>query len=67
MYAIRSYYEDFGISVAAVYVFDAANNMIESIKGSGGVSPMDASPEIRRREVSFAHSWFRNVIDDMMF
>jgi len=59
--------EDFGISVAAVYEFDAANNMIESIKGSGGVSPMDASPEIRRREVSFAHSWFRNVIDDMMF
>jgi len=59
--------EDFGISVAAVYAFDASNNMIESIKGSGGVSPMDASPEIRRREVSYAHSWFRNVIDDMMF
>jgi len=59
--------EDFGISVAAVYELDAANNMIESIKGSGGVSPMDASAEIRKREVSYAHSWFRNVVDDMMF
>ena len=58
--------EDFGISVAAVYELDAANNMIESIKGSGGVSPLDASAEIRKREVSYAHSWFENVIDDMM-
>ena len=58
--------EEFGISVAAVYELDAANNMIESIKGSGGVSPIDASPEIRKREVSYAHSWFENVIDDMM-
>jgi sulfide dehydrogenase [flavocytochrome c] flavoprotein subunit len=58
--------EDFGISVAAVYELDAANNMIVGIKGAGGVSPMDASPEIRKREVSYAHSWFKNVIDDMM-
>lgn len=58
--------EDFGVSVAAVYQFDAANNMIESIEGSGGVSPLDASAEIRSREVSYAHSWFKNVIDDMM-
>lgn len=59
--------EEFGISVAAVYELDAANNMIESIKDSGGVSPMDASAEIRKREVSYAHSWFKNVIDDMMY
>ncbi|MEJ2592095.1 MAG: NAD(P)/FAD-dependent oxidoreductase [Candidatus Thiodiazotropha sp.] len=59
--------EDFGISVAAVYELDAANNMIESIKGAGGVSPMDASDEIRKREVSYAHSWFKNVVDDMLF
>jgi sulfide dehydrogenase [flavocytochrome c] flavoprotein subunit len=58
--------EEFGISVAAVYELDAENNMIESIKGAGGVSPLDASAEIRRREVSYAHSWFKNVIDDMM-
>lgn len=58
--------EDYGISVAAVYQLDAANNMIESIKGSGGVSPMDAGPEIRKREVAYAHSWYNNLIDDMM-
>jgi NADH dehydrogenase, FAD-containing subunit len=58
--------EDFGISVAAVYTLDAANNSIEEMPNSGGVSPANASPEIRRREVSYAHSWFKNVINDMM-
>ncbi|NEX15909.1 MAG: sulfide dehydrogenase [Halochromatium sp.] len=58
--------EDFGISVAAVYSLDAETNSIEPIPGSGGVSPANASPEIRKREVSYAHSWFKNVINDMM-
>ncbi|WP_200285841.1 NAD(P)/FAD-dependent oxidoreductase [Rhabdochromatium marinum] len=58
--------EDFGISVAAVYNLDSDTNTIEPIPGSGGVSPANASPEIRKREVSYAHSWFKNVINDMM-
>jgi sulfide dehydrogenase [flavocytochrome c] flavoprotein subunit len=58
--------EDFGISVAAVYRLNAETNTIESIPGSGGVSPANASPEIRKREVSYAHSWLKNVINDMM-
>jgi sulfide dehydrogenase [flavocytochrome c] flavoprotein subunit len=58
--------EDFGISVAAVYGLDAETNTIEPIPDSGGVSPANASPEIRKREVSYAHSWFANVINDMM-
>lgn len=58
--------EDFGVSVAAVYNLDAKANEIEPIPGSGGASPANASPEIRRREVSYAHSWFKNVINDMM-
>jgi sulfide dehydrogenase [flavocytochrome c] flavoprotein subunit len=58
--------EDFGISVAAVYTLDAKNNSIEEMPKSGGVSPANASPEIRKREVSYAHSWFKNVINDMM-
>ncbi len=58
--------EDFGISVAAIYSLDAKANMILPIKGAGGVSPSNASPEIRKREVSYAHSWFQNVINDMM-
>jgi sulfide dehydrogenase [flavocytochrome c] flavoprotein subunit len=58
--------EEFGISVAGVYYLDTATNSIEEVKGSGGVSPAKATPEQRKREVSYAHSWFRNVIDDMM-
>jgi sulfide dehydrogenase [flavocytochrome c] flavoprotein subunit len=58
--------EDFGISVAAVYSHDAKTNTIEPIPKSGGVSPANASPEIRKREVSYAHSWFKNVINDML-
>lgn len=58
--------EDFGISVAAVYTLDAATNTIEPIPNSGGISPAKVSPEIRKREVSYAHSWFKNVINDMM-
>ncbi len=55
-----------GISVAAVYSLDHANNMITPIQGAGGLSPMDASDEQRKREVSYAHSWFNNVINDML-
>ncbi|MCU7859610.1 MAG: NAD(P)/FAD-dependent oxidoreductase [Candidatus Thiodiazotropha sp. (ex Lucinoma kastoroae)] len=58
--------EEHGISVAAVYALNRDNNTIESIKGAGGLSPMDASPEQRKREVSYAHSWFKNLIEDMM-
>ncbi len=58
--------EEHGISVAAVYRLSEDGGTIDKIKGSGGLSPLDASAEDRKREVSFAHSWFRNVIDDMM-
>jgi sulfide dehydrogenase [flavocytochrome c] flavoprotein subunit len=58
--------EDFGISVAAVYRLSEEGNTIVPIPGSGGVSPANASAEIRKREVSYAHSWFRNVINDML-
>ena len=56
---------EFGISVAAVYRLNASGQ-IEAIPNSGGVSPSNASPELRKREVSYAHSWFENVISDMM-
>ncbi|MCB1759918.1 MAG: FAD-dependent oxidoreductase [Gammaproteobacteria bacterium] len=58
--------EDFGISVAAVYGLNSHTNTIEPIPNSGGVSPANASAEIRKREVSYAHSWFKNVISDML-
>ena len=58
--------EEHGISVAAVYRLNGDGDMITRIKGSGGLSPMNASAEHRKREVTYAHSWFQNVIDDMM-
>lgn len=57
---------DYGISVAGVYRLDKANNMIVSIEGSGGVTPMDALPRYLSREVTYAYSWFDNLIYDMM-
>ncbi len=58
--------EEHGISVAAVYSLDKESNTILPIKDAGGLSPMDASDLQRKREVSYAHSWFKNLIDDMM-
>ena len=58
--------EEHGISVAAVYSLDKESNTILPVKGAGGLSPMDASDLQRKREVSYAHSWFKNLIDDMM-
>jgi sulfide dehydrogenase [flavocytochrome c] flavoprotein subunit len=55
---------DFGISVAGVYKLDGGE--IKAIKDSGGVSPKDAPAELRKREVSYAHSWFKNVVEDML-
>lgn len=55
--------EDYGISVAAVYRFQ--DGVIAPVKGAGGLSPKDATPEYRKREVVFAHSWFKNITQDM--
>ena len=57
--------EDYGISVAAVYRYSKDDNMIKGVEGAGGLSPSDASAEDRKREVEYAYSWFRNIIEDM--
>jgi sulfide dehydrogenase [flavocytochrome c] flavoprotein subunit len=54
---------EWGISVAGVYKL-GADGKIASIPGSGGLTPMDASEEIHRREVEYAHSWYTNIIND---
>lgn len=59
--------KDYGISVAAVYRLgkdDKGAPVIAGVKGSGGLTPLDASAEHRRREVQYAHSWFRNITHD---
>ncbi|MFA5628071.1 MAG: FCSD flavin-binding domain-containing protein [Thiohalomonadaceae bacterium] len=51
------------ISVAAVYTL--SEGKIAGVPGSGGLTPGDAPDETYRREVAYAHSWFKNVTDDI--
>ena len=55
-----------GISVAMVYNLDA-DGKLAKVKGSGGLTPMKASEEMRKREVAYAHSWFENITHDTFF
>ena len=50
------------ISVAMVY--DLKEGKLDKVKGSGGLTPMDSSPEMRAREVEYAYSWFENIKND---
>lgn len=56
--------DDHAFSVAAVYRYNEAENVIAGVEGAGGLSPMDASDADRKREVTYAHSWYNNVVDD---
>jgi sulfide dehydrogenase [flavocytochrome c] flavoprotein subunit len=55
--------EDYGISVAAVYRLAKDGSKITKV--SGGLTPKDASPEHLRREVAYAHSWYKNITGDI--
>ncbi len=58
--------KDYGISVANVYELGQDDKGAAVIKAvSGGVSPAEASPEFRRREVEYAHSWFTNFTGEV--
>ena len=51
-----------GISVAAVYRLAEDGSKITKV--SGGLTPKDASDEQLKREVAYAHSWFKNITAD---
>jgi sulfide dehydrogenase [flavocytochrome c] flavoprotein subunit len=53
-----------GFSVAAVYNYDDFENKLVPVEGAGGVSPIDAGADSRRREMFYAHSWFENMKAD---
>ncbi|MCB2262555.1 MAG: NAD(P)/FAD-dependent oxidoreductase [Candidatus Thiosymbion ectosymbiont of Robbea hypermnestra] len=57
--------KDWGVSVAMVYRLSADGKTIAGVEGAGGLSPMDAPLEMRRREVQYAYSWFRNITADI--
>ncbi|QYZ66718.1 MAG: cytochrome C [Gammaproteobacteria bacterium (ex Lamellibrachia satsuma)] len=54
--------KDYGISVAAVYRLAKDGSKITKV--SGGLTPKDASAEMRAREVQYAYSWFDNITND---
>jgi len=58
---------DDGMSVAMVYRYDAKKGKVIKIKGSGGLTPINASEEMRKREVAYAHSWFKNITHDTFY
>lgn len=55
--------KDYGFSVAAVYKLAADGKSIDEIGGTL-LTPGDASEEMLKREVAYAHSWFTNIIGD---
>ncbi|MDM8547865.1 FCSD flavin-binding domain-containing protein [Candidatus Venteria ishoeyi] len=57
--------KDYGISVAAVYRLNEEKDIIAGVKGAGGLTPVDASAEHRKREVQYAYSWFENITQDI--
>lgn len=54
---------DYGFSVAAVYRLAEDGSKITKV--SGGLTPSDASADALKREVGYAHSWFKNITTDI--
>jgi NADPH-dependent 2,4-dienoyl-CoA reductase/sulfur reductase-like enzyme len=53
---------DAGIAIAAAYaVVDGA---LTTVEGASGISPLDATAEIRALEAAHAHGWYRSVVTD---
>lgn len=57
--------EEYGISVSVVYALDEEKNAIVGVKGAGGLTPSDATPEMLAREAHYAHGWFANITNDI--
>jgi sulfide dehydrogenase [flavocytochrome c] flavoprotein subunit len=53
---------DDGISVAMVY--NLVDGKVAKVKGSGGLTSLESTPDDRAREVQYAYSWFDNITHD---
>jgi NADPH-dependent 2,4-dienoyl-CoA reductase/sulfur reductase-like enzyme len=53
---------DYGISVAGVY--EVADGKIAAVKGSGGVSPREASDVFRKLEAQYGVGWYNAIAMD---
>ncbi|WP_418178694.1 FCSD flavin-binding domain-containing protein [Aliarcobacter lanthieri] len=54
---------NYGISIAAVY--NAHDDVIESVQGAGGVSPDNDEGFIRELEAQYAYSWYKSQTEDI--
>jgi len=54
---------DYGISVAKVY--KSNDKKVGKVKGSGGVSPMNAGKDFRAMEATYAQGWYDGITQDM--
>lgn len=54
---------EYGISVADVY--RVADGRIATVPGSGGVSPLGASPGFRAAEAQYATGWYEAITQDI--
>jgi len=50
---------DYAISIAGVY--HPVNGQLADVEGAGGVSPIDAPPDFRALEATYAEAWFRTI------
>lgn len=53
----------YGISIAGVY--KPGTRLIESIEGSGGISPIHASPAFREEEAVYGSDWYRTITNQV--
>lgn len=52
-----------GVSVAMVYKL-GSDGMITNVEGAGGLTAADSTYAMRKREVAYAYSWFKNITED---
>jgi len=53
----------YGISIAGVY--EPGEKLIESIEGAGGISPIHASSDFRRKEADYGTDWFQTITEQV--
>ncbi len=53
----------YGITIAGVYTVGAEGSLVE-VAGSGGVSPTNATDQVRALEAVYADAWFSNITQE---
>lgn len=54
---------DYGISIAGVY--QPRDGLLAEVEGAGGISPLDATRDVRALEAAYAEDWFRTITSEV--